>query len=55
LLRIANEAHRRAYGTVLRYVSAYYVETFSNHKGWAGYLKVLNDYPQLGNKVSGVI
>lgn len=43
LLRIANEAHRRAYGTVLRYVSAYSVETFSNHKGWAGYPEVLNE------------
>ena len=41
LLRIANEAHRRAYGTVLRYVSAYSVETFSNRKGWAGYPEVL--------------
>lgn len=40
LLRIANEAHRRAYGTVLRYVSAYSVETFSNRKGW-------EDYPEL--------
>ncbi len=41
LLRIANEAHRRAYGTVLRYVSAYSVETFSNQKGWAGNPEVL--------------
>lgn len=40
LLRMANEAHRRAYGTVLRYVSAYSVETFSNRKGW-------EDYPEL--------
>ncbi len=37
LLRIANEAHRRMTGTVLRYVSAYSVETFSNRKGWAGH------------------
>lgn len=38
LLRIANEAHRRSQGTVLKYVSAYSVETFSNLKGWEGYL-----------------
>jgi len=38
LLRIANEAHRRAHGTFLKYVSAYSVETFSNQKGWEGYL-----------------
>jgi len=38
LLRIANEAYRRAQGTVLKYVSAYSVETFSNQKGWEGYL-----------------
>lgn len=44
LLRIANEAHRRAYGTVLRYVSAYSVETFSNHRGWAGYHEVLTEH-----------
>jgi len=44
LLRIANEAHRRAYGTVLRYVSAYSVETFSNHKGWADYPEVLTEH-----------
>lgn len=42
LLRIANEAHRRACGTVLRYVSAYSVETFSNRQGWADYPEVLN-------------
>lgn len=42
LLRIANEAHLRAYGTVLRYVSAYSVETFSNQTGWADYPEVLN-------------
>lgn len=41
LLRIANEAHRRAYGTVLRYVSAYSVETFSNRKGWESYPQLL--------------
>ena len=40
LLRIANKAHRRAHGTVLRYVSAYSIETFSNRKGW-------QDYPEL--------
>ena len=34
LLRIANEAHKRQKGTVLRYVSAYSVETFSNSNGW---------------------
>jgi hypothetical protein len=34
LLRIPNEAHKRAQGKVLRYVSAYSVETFSNRKGW---------------------
>ena len=34
LLRIANEAHKRQKGTVLRYVSTYSVETFSNKKGW---------------------
>jgi hypothetical protein len=34
LLRIANDAHRRKEETVLRYVSAYSVETFSNRKGW---------------------
>lgn len=34
LLRIANEAHRRMKGTVLKYVSAYSIETFSNRKGW---------------------
>lgn len=38
LLRIGNEAYRRAHGSVLKYVSAYSVETFSNHKGWEGYL-----------------
>ncbi|MFN4255093.1 MAG: DUF4240 domain-containing protein [Saprospiraceae bacterium] len=37
LLRIANEAHRRMMGTVLRYVAAFSVETFSNRKGWAGH------------------
>jgi len=42
LLRIANDAHRRAYGTVLRYVSAYSVETFSNRNGWAEYPEVLD-------------
>ncbi len=34
LLRIPNEAHRRAKGTALNYVAAYPVETFSNKKGW---------------------
>lgn len=35
LLRIANEAYRRQKGTLLRYVAAYPIETFSNEKGWA--------------------
>ena len=34
LLRIANEAYRRQKGTLLRYVAAYPIETFSNEKGW---------------------
>lgn len=34
LLRISSEAYRRATGNVLRYVSTYSVETFSNSKGW---------------------
>lgn len=34
LLRIAAEAHRRQKGTLLRYVAAYPIETFSNEKGW---------------------
>jgi len=42
LLRIANEAHRRANGGVLRYVSVYSVETFSNRKGWESYPEFLN-------------
>ncbi|MBN8683101.1 MAG: DUF4240 domain-containing protein [Chitinophagales bacterium] len=35
LLRVANEAHRRARGILLRYVSTYSIETFSNKNGWA--------------------
>jgi hypothetical protein len=35
LLRIANEAYRRQKETLMRYVSAYPIETFSNEKGWA--------------------
>ncbi len=35
LLRVANEAYRRQKGTLLRYVAAYPIETFSNEKGWA--------------------
>lgn len=35
LLRIANEAYRRQKGTLMRYVAAYPIETFSNEKGWA--------------------
>lgn len=38
LLRIANEAHVRKTGVVLRYVLSYSVETFSNQIGWAGFL-----------------
>lgn len=34
LLRIANEAYRRQKGTLMRYVAAYPIETFSNEKGW---------------------
>mgnify|MGYP001576621022 CR=1 FL=1 len=39
LLRIPNEAHRRKKGTVLRYVAAYSVETFSNKMGWKNELE----------------
>ncbi len=35
LLRISNEAYRRQKGTLMRYVAAYPIETFSNEKGWA--------------------
>lgn len=35
LLRIANEAYRRQKETLMRYVAAYPIETFSNEKGWA--------------------
>ena len=34
LLRIANEAYRLQKGTLMRYVAAYPIETFSNEKGW---------------------
>lgn len=34
LLRVANEAYRRQKRTLMRYVAAYPIETFSNEKGW---------------------
>lgn len=34
LLRIANEAYRRQKGTLMHFVAAYPIETFSNRKGW---------------------
>ena len=35
LLRIANEAYRRQKGSLMRYVAAYPIETFSNENGWS--------------------
>ena len=34
LLRIANEAYRRQKETLMHYVAAYPIETFSNREGW---------------------
>lgn len=42
LLRVAQEAHRRAQGTALQYMPAYPIETFSNKQGWAEYLAFLD-------------
>jgi hypothetical protein len=38
VLRVANEAHKRMKGTVLRFVTAYSIETFSNISGWNGHI-----------------
>ena len=34
LLRVANEAYRRQKETLMHYVAAYPIETFSNREGW---------------------
>lgn len=34
ILRVANEAWKRRFGTVMRYVSAYPIESFNNENAW---------------------